>query len=119
MNFFSRLSLKGILFDPVPISIVFMKKEEIHLWDVKRILIGQAPPEFLLDVLIRSLIMYIAAILVLRWMGKRMNGQLSIIELAVMVTMGAILAVPMQIPDRGLLQGLLVLVTILALLRGI
>ncbi|MDB5253246.1 MAG: hypothetical protein JWP27_2415 [Flaviaesturariibacter sp.] len=55
----------------------------------------------------------------MRWMGKRMNGQLTIIEFAVMVMMGAILAVPMQIPDRGLLQGLVILCSVLILLRGI
>lgn len=96
-----------------------MKKEEIHLWDWQRILFGQAPPQFLLEVLIRSLVIYVAAILVLRWAGKRMNGQLTIIELAVIVMMGAILAVPMQIPDRGLAQGFLVLLCVLLLLRGI
>src|SRR3954469_18684744 len=94
-----------------------MKKEEIHLWDLKRILIGQAPPEFLLEVFIRSLIIYVAAIIIMRYMGKRMNGQHSIIELSVMVMMGAIVAVPMQIPDRGILQGLLILVVTLLLLR--
>lgn len=94
-----------------------MKKEEIHFGDIKRILFGQAPPEFLLEVFIRSLLVYIAALLVLRWMGKRMNGQLTIIELSVMVMMGAIVSVPMQIPDRGILQGLLVLVATLGFLR--
>ncbi|HEY0040855.1 MAG TPA: YetF domain-containing protein [Flavisolibacter sp.] len=96
-----------------------MKKEEIHLWDVKRILLGEAPPEFLVEVLIRTIIIYIAAIIVLRWMGKRMNGQLTIIELAVMVMMGAIVSVPMQIPDRGIFQGLLVLLATLFFLRMI
>lgn len=52
-------------------------------------------------------------------MGKRMNGQLTIIEFSVIVMMGAILAVPMQIPDRGLLQGILILLCMLLLLRGI
>jgi uncharacterized membrane protein YcaP (DUF421 family) len=96
-----------------------MKKEEIYLWDVKRILLGQAPPEFLLEVLIRSVVVYIMAIFVVRLMGKRMNGQHSIIELAVMVMMGAIISLPMQAPDRGILQGLLVLLVTLVLLRGI
>lgn len=96
-----------------------MKKEEIHLWDVKRILFGQAPPEFLLEVFIRSLIIYVATIIVMRWLGKRMNGQLSIIELSVIVVMGATISVPMQIPDRGLAQGFVVLLCILFFLRGI
>lgn len=96
-----------------------VKKEEIHLWDVKRILFGQAPPEFLLEVFIRSLITYLATVFIMRWLGKRMNGQLTIIEFAVMVMMGAILAVPMQIPDRGILQGLIILTVTLGFLRGI
>ncbi|MFL5808767.1 MAG: DUF421 domain-containing protein [Flavisolibacter sp.] len=96
-----------------------MKKEEIHLWDIKRILLGQAPAEFLLEVLIRALIMYIAAIVLMRFLGKRMNGQLTIIELSVIVVMGATISVPMQIPDRGLVQGFVVLLCIYAFLRGI
>jgi uncharacterized membrane protein YcaP (DUF421 family) len=96
-----------------------MKKEQIHLWDIKRILFGQAPPEFLLEVLIRSLIIYVAVIILMRWLGKRMNGQLTIVEYAVMVVMGATVSVPMQIPDRGLLQGFVVMLCILLFLRGI
>ncbi len=96
-----------------------MKKEEIHLWDIKRILIGQAPTAFLLEVFVRSLVVYIAAIIVMRWMGKRMNGQLTIIELSVMVMMGAIISVAMQVPDRGILQGLLVLFLTLFFLRSL
>jgi len=96
-----------------------MKKEEIHLWDLKRIFFGQAPPEFLLEVLVRSLIIYVTVIIIARFLGKRMNGQLSILEKSVMVLMGAILAVPMQQPDKGLLQGIVLLLGILLLLRGI
>ncbi|HEX2532616.1 MAG TPA: YetF domain-containing protein [Chitinophagaceae bacterium] len=94
-----------------------MKKDEIHLWDIQRILFGQAPPEFMLEVFLRSLVVYLIAIAVMRWMGKRMNGQHSIVELSVMIMMGAIISVPMQMPDRGILQGVLVLFTTLFLLR--
>ncbi len=97
----------------------FMKKEEIHIWDIKRILFGEAPPEFMLEVFIRSLVVYLIAVIIVRWMGKRMNGQHSIIELAVMIMMGAIISLPMQAPDRGILQGVLVLLVTLGLLRGI
>ena len=96
-----------------------VKKEEIHLWDIKRILFGQAPPEFLLEVLIRSLIIYLLSLVIMRWLGKRMNGQLTIIELAVMVMLGATVAVPMQMPERGLLQGVVILFCILFALRTI
>jgi len=38
-----------------------------------------------------------------------MNGQLSVTKLSVMIMLGGIVSVPMQVPDRGLLHGTLVL----------
>lgn len=96
-----------------------MKQEDIHLWDVKRIIFGIAPPEFLLEVFIRTLVVYVVAIIVMRWMGKRMTGLQTIIELSVIVMMGAIICVAMQIPDRGILQGVWVLLITLVLLRSV
>ncbi|OON68451.1 DUF421 domain-containing protein [Hymenobacter sp. CRA2] len=96
-----------------------MKPEDIHLWDFRRILIGEAPGEFMLEVLIRSIIMYAALLVVFRLLGKRMNAQLTVTEMGVMITLGAIIAVPAQIPDRGLLVGMAALLTALALQRGL
>jgi uncharacterized membrane protein YcaP (DUF421 family) len=96
-----------------------MEKSEIKLSDISRILFGEAPPEFLLEVLIRTAIIFLALLIFLRLIGKRMGGVLTISELAVMLTMGAILAVPMQMPDRGVLQGIVILITILLLQRGL
>jgi len=96
-----------------------MKKEEIHWGDWYRMLMGTAPTEFLLEVLIRTIIIYLFLLITLRLMGKRMGGQLTISELAVMLTLGAIVSVPMQIPDKGLLQGVLVLFCAFAFQRGI
>jgi uncharacterized membrane protein YcaP (DUF421 family) len=96
-----------------------MKKEEIHLEDIIRILFGQAPPEFLLETFIRTLIIYTVLLCTVRWLGKRMSGQLTIMEMAVMLTLGAIVSVSMQVPDRGLLQGVLLLVCTLIFQRGV
>ncbi|MBS7564060.1 DUF421 domain-containing protein [Mucilaginibacter sp. Bleaf8] len=96
-----------------------MKKEEIHLEDIQRILFGQAPPMFLLEVFIRTIIIYILMLVIVRWLGKRMSGQLTIMEMAVMLTLGAIVSVPMQMPDRGLLQGLLLLLIAVLFQRGL
>jgi uncharacterized membrane protein YcaP (DUF421 family) len=96
-----------------------MKKEEIHLDDIHRILFGQAPVEFLLEVLIRTLATYIALLILMRLLGKRMDGQITIIEIAVMITLGAMAAVAMQMPDRGVLQALTALLCALIFHRGI
>jgi uncharacterized membrane protein YcaP (DUF421 family) len=95
-----------------------MKKEDIQWDDWHRILIGSAPTSFLLEVLIRTVIMYLVLLVVLRLMGKRMGGQLTISELAVMVTLGAIICVPMQVPDKGIIQGIFVLLCAWAFQRG-
>lgn len=96
-----------------------MKKDEIHWADWHRIFMGTAPVEFLLEVLIRTIIIYAFLLIALRLLGKRMGGQLTISELAVMLTLGAIVSVPMQIPDKGLLQGILVLFCAFIFQRGI
>jgi len=96
-----------------------MKKQDIHFFDLHRILFGQTPPLFLVEVFVRTFILYIFLLLILRWLGKRMSGQLSIMELAVMLTLGAIVCVPMQIPDRGILQGFVLLLCGLVFQRGI
>jgi uncharacterized membrane protein YcaP (DUF421 family) len=95
-----------------------MKKQDIHFGDIHRILFGTSPPVFLLEVFFRTLILYIFLLFILRWLGKRMSGQLSIMELAVMLTLGAIVCVPMQIPDRGILQGFLLLLCAVFFQKG-
>lgn len=95
-----------------------MKKEDIKLDDIQRILIGEAPFHFALEVLLRTLIVYIGLIFILKLLGKRMTGQLTITEMAVMIMLGAIVSLPMQSPDRGILQGLLILLLTTALMRG-
>jgi uncharacterized membrane protein YcaP (DUF421 family) len=96
-----------------------MEKADIKLNDFQRILFGEAPPEFLMEVLFRTVIIFLALLVFLRLIGKRMGGVLTISELAVMLTLGAILAVPMQMPDRGILQGILILVVVLLMQRGL
>ena len=96
-----------------------MEKEEIKIIDFHRILFGQEPALFLVEVLIRTFLTYIILLFVVRWLGKRMSGQLSILEMAVMLTLGAIVSVGMQIPDRGVALSAAVLTFILAFQRGL
>jgi uncharacterized membrane protein YcaP (DUF421 family) len=96
-----------------------MKKEDIHLGDLSRLLLGEAPPIFLLEVFIRTLIVYVFLLFILRWLGKRMSGQLTIMELSVMLTLGAIVSASMQLPDHGILEGVFLLLCALSFQRGI
>jgi uncharacterized membrane protein YcaP (DUF421 family) len=90
-----------------------MKKEEIEPGDVYRILIGNAPPEFLIEVFIRTIILYLALLIIVKLLGKRMSGQVTLLEMAVMITLGGIVGSPIQLPDRGIIVGMAILVYIL------
>jgi len=94
-----------------------MKKWEIHLYDLNRILFGDAPLSFLLEVIIRSVITYIVLLGVVRLMGKRMGGKLTFTEMAVMLMLGAIVSSAMQIPERGVLEGCFVLLLVVVIQR--
>lgn len=94
-----------------------MKKEDIRLNDVYRILFGDAPAEFLIEVLARSVITYLVLLTVLRVLGKRMSGRITNAEMAVMLMFGAIVSSAMQIPDRGILQGIAALLLVLVFHR--
>lgn len=95
-----------------------MRKQDIAAGDFYRILFGETPEIFLLEVLLRTLFMYVALLVVVRLMGKRMGGQLTISELAVMVTLGAIVSPGMQMPQTGLLLCLVILLCALIFQRG-
>lgn len=95
-----------------------MDKEEIHLSDINRLLFGDAPPEALVEVMIRSILLYLALMFVVRLLGKRTNSILTITERAVFITLGAIVAMPMHGPKHGIIIGILVLLTVLVLQRS-
>lgn len=95
-----------------------MKKEEIHLGDIKRWLFGQTPPAFMFEVCIRTVLIYLLLLLTVRLMGKRMTGQITLTELAIMVTLGAIVSPVMQLPDRGIIYGIVGLGAALFFQRG-
>ncbi len=81
-------------------------------------LFGEAPPEFLLEVLFRVLVVYTALLFFVRLLGKRMAGELTITEMSVMIMLGGIVSAPIQSPDRGILQGLVTLAGITLLQQG-
>ncbi|MFD1873052.1 DUF421 domain-containing protein [Hymenobacter bucti] len=94
-----------------------MKKEEVIFSDWHRWLFGTAPPAFTGEVAIRAFIIFTVMLLIVRLLGRRMKGQLSVSELAVVLTLGAIIAGPTQIPTAGLLPTVVVLVAVLGMHR--
>ncbi|MDW8846307.1 DUF421 domain-containing protein [Erwinia sp. MMLR14_017] len=86
--------------------------DNLHKW-----LIGEAPWSFTAEVLLRFIIIYLILLLVLRLMGRRFAGQLSIVDLAIMVMLGAAIGAPLQTPDKGILSTVVLLFTLLGCFR--
>ena len=84
----------------------------------KRMLIGSAPFGFALEVLLRTVVVYLFLITAVRLLGKRMTGQVTNFELGVMLTLGAIVSVPTESAERGIVPGLALLCCIVLLQRG-
>jgi uncharacterized membrane protein YcaP (DUF421 family) len=94
-----------------------MKKYQIHLDDWQRILIGDVPGTFYIEVIIRAILIYIILISAMRIMGRRMASQLSRIEMAAMVSLAAAIGVPLQAPDRGLLPAIVIAIVVVSVER--
>lgn len=94
-----------------------MKKEEIQLSDWSRMLLGEVPPEFFVELLLRMAFLYLLLIMSLRVLGKRMSSQLTRNELAALVSLAAAIGVPILAPDRGLLPALVIVLLVVSVNR--
>jgi uncharacterized membrane protein YcaP (DUF421 family) len=96
-----------------------MNAEDIHITDIGRILLGEAPPSFLMEVIIRITVIYLLLMVSMRLLGRRMASMLSIQELSALVALAAATGIPMQAPDKGLLPAIGVAAVIVAIQRSI
>lgn len=89
-----------------------MKPEEIRLNDWMRILIGEVPGSYFIEIIFRMAFVYLLLTVSMRLMGKRMASQLSRNELAALVALAAATGMPILAPDRGLLPAVVVALVI-------
>jgi uncharacterized membrane protein YcaP (DUF421 family) len=96
-----------------------MKKEDIHITDWLRILAGEVPAGFYLELVLRAVIIYLLLMLAMRFMGKRMSGLLSRNELVAMVSLAAAIGTPLTAPDRGILPAVIIAIVVVYIQRWI
>src|SRR6059058_5518901 len=94
-----------------------MKPEDIKLGDWHRILFGEAPPEFFIELIIRSFFIFLLLIVSMRLLGRRIAAQLSRIEMIALFSLAAAIGVPLQAPDRGLLPAVVISVIVVGIGR--
>jgi len=88
-------------------------------FDLQRMFIGDLPWLFTLEIIVRTIIMYLFALLLIRLLSRRAIGQLSLIEFFLVIALGSAVGDPMFYPDVPLVHGFAVITTVVALNRGI
>lgn len=91
--------------------------EEIFEWP--RVLMNELPYSFLLEIIFRVVVMFLILLLLLSFAGKRGVKQLSVFEMAIIIALGSAVGDPMLYEDVGLLPGVVVVIAVIFLYRGI
>jgi len=88
---------------------------DIQPFDLERMFIGDFSVLLMLEIVVRTAIMYLVALGLVRFIGKRGLGQLSPFEYLVVIAMGSATGDPMFYPEVPLIHGALVLAIIVVL----
>jgi uncharacterized membrane protein YcaP (DUF421 family) len=89
-----------------------------YTFDLQRIFLGdQQPPVFLLEIAFRTSILYLFTLVMLRLVGHRGLGQLSMSEFALIVALGSAVGDPMFYADVPLLHGMTVIFLVIVFQR--
>ncbi|MBN8782388.1 MAG: hypothetical protein ABS85_07115 [Sphingobacteriales bacterium SCN 48-20] len=89
-----------------------------QIFDWPKLLFGEQDSWFVLEILFRTVIMYIVILVGLRLVGKRGVRQLSVFELVVIIGLGSAAGDPMFYQEVGLVSALFVFLTIIMAYRA-
>lgn len=82
--------------------------QAITAFDWQRLLIGDEPPLILLEIVVRTIVIYAYTLLLLRWLGSRTIGQLSTVEFLLVIALGSAVGDAMFYPEVPLIHAMLV-----------
>ena len=88
-----------------------------YSFDLHRIIIGDLPPMFYGEIILRTTVLFVFALILIRTMGKRSLGQLSTFDFVIIIALGSAVGDPMFYDDVPLLYGMLVVTVVVALER--
>ena len=89
--------------------------KEVFEWE--RMLFNELPRMFLLEVIFRTMVMFIVILVALKFTGKRGVKQLSIFETVIIIALGSAAGDPMFYEDVGLIPAVMVFVIIILMYR--
>ena len=80
--------------------------------DLGRMFFGDESPWFLAEIIVRTVIVYVYALVLLRWLGSRTIGQLSTVEFLLVIALGSAVGDAMFYPEVPLVHALLVVTVV-------
>jgi uncharacterized membrane protein YcaP (DUF421 family) len=84
-----------------------------------RIFLGDFSLELVLEIVLRTAVMYLFTLGLIRVLGKRGMGELSPFELVIIVALGSAVGDPMFYADVPLIHGIIVITVVVALERAL
>ena len=94
-----------------------MKSEDIQILDFYRILHGEIPLIFYIELALRALFVFAVLTLGMMYLGKRVSSQITRSELAATSTLAAATGLVILAPDRGLIPPLIIVAVVMAIQR--
>jgi uncharacterized membrane protein YcaP (DUF421 family) len=93
--------------------------EAYDAFDLQRMFIGEFSAWLLLEIVLRTVIMYVYALFAVRFVGKRGIGNLSPFEYVLIFALGAAAGDPMLYPEVPLVYGMIVISVIVTMQRAL
>lgn len=87
----------------------------IEPFELARFFWGEAPRLFLLEIVVRTLVIYCYALALLRWIGGRSVAQLSVVEFLLVIALGSAVGDALFYPEVPLLHAMLVITTVVVI----
>lgn len=94
-----------------------MADEPIQVFEITRILLADTPWHFLAEVILRSIFMFIFALIIMRFLGRRAIHQLTSFDLLLIIALGSAMGDPMIYPDVAILWSVFGITSIMVLYR--
>jgi uncharacterized membrane protein YcaP (DUF421 family) len=89
--------------------------EAVVPFDWQRLLLGETHPLFLIEILLRIVIIWPWTMLLLRWVGGRSISQLSLVEFLLVIALGSAVGDALFYPDVPLVHAMLVIFVVIVI----
>lgn len=93
--------------------------DQVVAFDFMRMMFGDEPPLFLLEIGFRTVFIYLYTLVLMRWIGSRSIAQLSLVEFLLVIALGSAVGDAMFYPDVPLFHCMVVITMVVLLDKGL